>query len=220
MPTLAIFKGEPIDKLVTRLFPTTTAGGAQASKQAADALLKANPQLSDLTHLAAGTVIVVPDLPQQSANSSEILQPATLPPTDSVRLLGDQATAFGTALAAQAASAAAQANATITLLKDSGLTTAASRDQTLAGRLTAITNSTNAALKDMQTQQAIILQGLAQLQQDLAKFTAPTLPGTPPPPPVTPPPPPPPRPEPIVTPVTPVRPSATRGPRAAKKKKK
>jgi phage tail protein X len=204
MPTLAIFKGEPLDKLVTRLFPATT-GSTQANKAATDALLKANPQLSDLSHLAPGTVIVVPDLLQQATNSSEILRPATLMPSDSVRLVRDQATAFGTALAAQVASATAQADATITLLKDSGLALAASRDQTLAGHLTTITNSTNVALKDMQTQQAIILQGLAQLQQDLGTFIALTVPSTPAHPTVSPPPPPPvtppPGPGPLVTPV-------------------
>jgi phage tail protein X len=234
MPTLAIFMGEPLDKLVARLFPATTRGGAQASRQAADALLKANPQLSDITHLSSGTVIVVPDLPQQTANSAEILQPAILAPTNVVHVLGDQATAFGTALAAQAASTAAQANATITLLKDPSLAAAASKNQILAGRLTAVTNSTSAALKDMQTQQAVILQGLAQLQQDLAKFTAPTLPGTPPAQPMTPPPvtpPPQPQPGPIVTSPEPAptpaatslareKPTPQRAPRAAKKKKK
>jgi hypothetical protein len=193
-------------------------GGAQVNRQATDALLKANPQLSDLTHLSPGTVIVVPDLPQQTANSSEVLQPATLAPTDPVRLVGEQATAFGTALAAQITAATAQANATITLLKDPGLTTAAARDQTLAARLSAITNSTNVALREMQTQQAVIMQALAQLQDDLAKFTAPTLPGTPPPPPMTPPP----RPGPTVPPITSARPdraSAPRAPRAPRKKK-
>lgn len=225
MVSLAIFKGEKsIDELAARLFPPA-AGGA-ANPQATAALLKANPQLSDLAHLPAGATIVVPDLPAQAPSSAETVTATTLAPADPVRALGDQATAFGTALAAQVAAATAQANATLALLKDSGLTAAGSRDQTLAARLTAITNITNASLKDMQTQQATLQQGLAQLQQDLAKFTAPTLPATPPSPPVTPPPPPVtprPGPGPIVTPVTPARPdiaSAARAPRAPRKKKK
>jgi phage tail protein X len=224
MPTLAIFKGEPLDKLVTRLFPTTTAGGAQASRQAADALLKANPQLSDPGRLSPGTVIVVPDLPQQAANSRETLQTATLAPADAARLLGEHAAAFATALAAQVTGTTAQANATLTLLKDPGLTSAAARDRTLAARLTALTNSTNAALADIPTQQAVIAQGLAQLQQDLAKFTASTLPGTPSPvtpSPVTPSPPvtPTPGPRPAVTSSTADEPPPARAPRAARKKK-
>jgi hypothetical protein len=58
--SFAIFKGETnIKDLVNRLFrlPDTT---AKTAKQAADGLLQANPQLTDLSKVAAGTVIVVP----------------------------------------------------------------------------------------------------------------------------------------------------------------
>jgi hypothetical protein len=230
MVSLAIFKGEKnVADLAARLFPSA-AGGAP-SAQATAALLKANPQLSDLAHLPDGAVLVVPDLPAQAPSSSETVSAATLAPADPVRVLGDQAAALGTGLATQAANATAQANATLTLLKDSGLTAAASKDQTLAARLTTISNTTSAALKDVQTQQTIIQQGIAQLQEDLAKFVSPTLPSTPPAsptPPVTPPSPvTPPRPStppvsnlPTRPPVASERPSLARAPRTPKGKKK
>jgi phage tail protein X len=169
MPRLAMFKGERnLDELAARLFPTT--GGPQARKQAADALLKANPQLTDLGRLPAGSVIVVPDTPA-AVNASEIVHLATFSPGDSARLVNEHVTAFASALVAQSANAAAQADSTLKLLRDRSLTAAASRDQDLAKRLTAISDNTKAALKDLQTEQATLQHGLAQLQEDLAKFT-------------------------------------------------
>jgi hypothetical protein len=58
--SFAIFKGETnIKDLVNRLFrlPDRT---AKTAKQAADALLQANPQLKDMSKVPAGSVIVVP----------------------------------------------------------------------------------------------------------------------------------------------------------------
>jgi phage tail protein X len=170
MPSLAMFKGERnLDELVARLFPATT-GRPQARKQATEALLKTNPQLADLGRLPAGSVIVVPDTPA-AVNAGETVHPATFTPADFARLVNEHVTAFASALAAQSANAAAQADATLKLLNDRSLTAAASRDQELAQRLTTISENTKSALKDLQAQEATLQQDLAQLQKDLAKFT-------------------------------------------------
>lgn len=56
----AIFKGETtIKDLVTRLF-TLPDKTAKTAKQAADALIQANPQLSDLSKVPPGTIINIP----------------------------------------------------------------------------------------------------------------------------------------------------------------
>jgi hypothetical protein len=107
--------------------------------------------------------------------ASETVHPATFTPADSARLVNEHLTAFASALAAQSANAAAQADSTLKLLRDSSLTAAAARDQELAQRLTAISDNTKAALKDVQAQQAMLQQGLAQLQADLAKFLKPPI---------------------------------------------
>ena len=184
MPTLVMFKGERnLDELAARLFPGS---GPQARNQATDALLKANPQLADLGRLPAGSVIVVPDTPA-AVNASETVHPATFTPADSARLVNEHVTAFASALAAQSANAAAQADATLKLLGNSALTAAAARDQELAQRLTTISDNTKAALKDVQAQQATLQQGLAQLQEDLAKFNKASPPSPAPPVPQPPP---------------------------------
>jgi phage tail protein X len=217
-------KGESPDELVARLFPAT-AGSPQARKQATDALLKANPQLADLGRLPPGSIIVVPDTPT-AVNASETVHPASFTPADSARLVNDHVTAFASALVAQSANAAAQADVTLKLLRDRSLTTAASRDEELARRLTTISDNTKAALKDLQAQQATLQQGLEQLQEDLAKFTK----AFPLPPAPTPPAPPMPQPPPVgparppLPPMplraAPTKPPAPRTARATKTKKR
>jgi hypothetical protein len=60
--TFAIYKGERnISELVSRLFRLQGKGSQAASKQAAEALLKANPQLKNFSKLEVGSVITVPD---------------------------------------------------------------------------------------------------------------------------------------------------------------
>jgi phage tail protein X len=223
MSSLAMFKGErSLDELAARLFPAA-GGGRQARKQATDALLKANPQLADLGRLPAGAVVVVPDTPA-AVNAGETVHPSTFTAADSARLVNEHVTAFASALAAQSANAAAQADATLKLLRDRSLTAAAGRDQDLAKRLTTISDNTKGALKDLQAQQATLQQALAQLQEDLAKFVAPSAPAPTPPAPTSPQPPPvvPGRPAPAPTSLraAPASSPAPRSPRTTKKKKK
>ena len=66
----AIYKGEKnMSELVSRLFGLQGKGTQSAIKQAADALLKTNPQLKDFSKVAVGSVIAVPGTapPLQSA---------------------------------------------------------------------------------------------------------------------------------------------------------
>jgi hypothetical protein len=57
-----MFKGEKtVVDLAKRLFVLKGRGSAEATKQAADALLNANPQLRDLTNVPPGSLVAVPD---------------------------------------------------------------------------------------------------------------------------------------------------------------
>lgn len=78
--SFAIFKGETnIKDLVNRLFrlPDKT---AKTAKQAADALVEANPQLKDLSKVPVGSVIVVP-------NNAPPLNPSETAPAPATRQL-------------------------------------------------------------------------------------------------------------------------------------
>ena len=58
----AIFKGEKtVNDLGSRLFRIQGRGAQPAMKRATDALLKANPQLKDLSKVPVGALITVPD---------------------------------------------------------------------------------------------------------------------------------------------------------------
>ena len=172
---LAMFRGETsIEALATRLFRLRS-GNSQAGRQATEALLRANPQLANLERVPPGSVIVVPDT-AAAVNAGETVQPAAFTLTDSAGLLAEHVAAFASALAAQTADAAAQANSTLKLVRDRSLATAAGKDQDLAQRLTAISDNTKTTLADLQAQQATLKQALAQLQEDLAKFTNASLP--------------------------------------------
>src|SRR5215831_7628562 len=58
----AIFKGERnVTDLASRLFRVQSRGAQAAIKQAADALLQANPQLKDLNKVLVGSLIAIPD---------------------------------------------------------------------------------------------------------------------------------------------------------------
>jgi hypothetical protein len=198
MAQLAIFKGEKsIDELAARLFQIK-GNDPQASKQAADALMQANPQLASLDRVPAGSVVVVPDTPHP-VNTGEIEQPAALL-ADPARSVAENVNAFGSSLAAVSADAAAQADSTLNLLQDRSLKAAAAIDQVLAQRLVTIEESTKTTLKDLQAKQTMLQQALAQMQQDLARFLKPPAP-SPPPPPAAPgnPPPSPPTPSPQVS---------------------
>ena len=58
----AIYKGEKsVTDLANRLFRLQGRGSQAATRHAADALLKANPQLSDISKMPPGSLIAVPD---------------------------------------------------------------------------------------------------------------------------------------------------------------
>ena len=172
---LAMFRGETsIEALAARLFRLSS-GNSQAGRQATEALLRANPQLANLERVPPGSVIVVPDT-AAAVNAGETVQPAAFTLTDSAGLLAEHVAAFVSALAAQTADAAAQANSTLKLVRDRSLATAAGKDQDLAQRLAAISDNTKTTLADLQAQQATLEQAVGQLQEDLAKFTNASLP--------------------------------------------
>lgn len=78
-----MFKGEKsVTDLANRLFNIQGRGSQAAIKQAADALLKANPQLKNIGKLPPGSLIAVPDtappvVPQETGISVGLVRSAT-----------------------------------------------------------------------------------------------------------------------------------------------
>jgi hypothetical protein len=226
---LAIFKGEKsIEDLAARLF--ARGGDAQASKQAAEVLIEANPQLANLERVPSGSVVMVPDTPH-AVNVGEVVDPMTTAAADFSRSVAEHIATFTIGLDGAARAAAAQASATLQLLQDPSLKSAADADPALKQRLAAIEGNAKATPKDVEDKQKVLQQAVDQMQQDLAKFFPPPapspVPSPPPPPPTGGPPSPRPRPDrppvgpaqPAVAPATPkAKKPARRGPRKTKPK--
>jgi phage tail protein X len=74
---LATFKGEKtVNDLGSRLFRIRGRGSQAAMKQATDALLKANPQLKDLSKVPVGALITIPDIAPPIAPGEEVTSAA------------------------------------------------------------------------------------------------------------------------------------------------
>jgi phage tail protein X len=72
-----MFKGEKtINDLGSRLFRVRGRGSQLAMKQATDALLKANPQLKDLSKVPMGALITIPDTAPPIAPGEEVTSAA------------------------------------------------------------------------------------------------------------------------------------------------
>jgi len=111
----AIFKGETsLKDLVSRLFNISGKGSQAKADQAAKALVQANPQLQDLSKVAAGTVIRVP-ASAPPLNPAEIA-PASLSNRAAIAAQAQQTlTAISQRLADMDARAADSANAYLAL---------------------------------------------------------------------------------------------------------
>ncbi len=168
--SFAIYKGEKnVTELAARLFQLRGSGSQAAIKQASDALLRANPQLKDISQVPIGSVLVVPfDAPAVQPDQS----PA---PANMVR-------AFGAARAQQLlanldsrlseidAQANDATNATLTLTKTKQVKAAAANNPNLRVNLPAIVKSSEARLKDLQGRQDSRTKAIAVVRKGLTQF--------------------------------------------------
>ena len=73
----AIYKGEKsVTDLANRLFRLQGRGSQAATKHAADSLLKANPQLSDMSKMTPGALITIPDTAPPMHPDEQAVTPA------------------------------------------------------------------------------------------------------------------------------------------------
>ncbi|HEV2387297.1 MAG TPA: hypothetical protein VGS20_08585 [Candidatus Acidoferrales bacterium] len=166
----ASFKGEKtINDLVSRLFNIKGPGSSAAQKQAASSLIAANPQLKDLAAVPVGTVLSVPDLPHP-VNLAELTPPPAVLLSQPGALALDRLGALRQTVAAVAATGTSDANATIALVQNPDVQAAAAQNPALAQLLPQIAQQAQADLQEIQTEQALYDQAIAQMQQILAKF--------------------------------------------------
>jgi hypothetical protein len=168
--SFAIYKGDKnMAELVGRLFQLQGKGSQTAAKKATDALLKANPNLKDMTNVPVGSIIAVPETvapiqPSESVSESAIMRSAVVARSQASLDLVEQ----------QFASISARAvGLTQSLLNATDLPElrAATKDSAdLRRGLAEIITTTQEMLKDLEGDQAARSAEVNEIQSDLMTF--------------------------------------------------
>jgi hypothetical protein len=162
---LARYNGERnLWDLVARLYEIKGTGSVERTRQAGEALLRANPHLGDLSHVPEGVVIVVPQLPD-SPPTGEVKSPASMtgPLLDEVRRRLEEAhRLLEESLKAQEA----ETNRTLKLLQSGELQDLV-KDSDAKTMLEDIQRATAADLKEATLLQAEQEQVFGQMYVDL-----------------------------------------------------
>jgi len=169
--SFAIYKGEKnISELVSRLFRLQGKGSQAANKQAADALLKANPQLKDFSKLALGSVITMPETapllhPAARADRFVLMRSAAVQRARQAMGVGDSQLTEVRAVDAT--------KSFLELSKSRELQAAAANNPDLKKGLAEIITTAEQMLKDLQTAPAARKDQIAELDNHLATLLEP-----------------------------------------------
>ena len=164
----AVSKGEAsAADLTTRIFEIKGQGAAETAKRATAALLEANPHIKDLTNVPPGTIIVIPDLPDnptvrapQTAGVGDKLDGhLKIAVKESAEVIGKSVDARETAM-----------NATIEALKNRELSDFVAQRPELKEQLARIGEAAKADLKDIKAAAAAQKEAMAQLEEALKKM--------------------------------------------------
>jgi len=172
-----IFKGEKsVNELATRIFRIPSSGSQAATNQAAAVLVKANPQLADLSKVPLGSLIAVPDnapaiSPDERAVASGVVRSLTAQTVQSAfEALQQRLTGIDTSATSRLKPAMDRIQTTDckTALKN-----LSDQRPELVDRLPTvdrIAKDTEDMMKDLQSAQDLRQQALAQLTAALASF--------------------------------------------------
>jgi phage tail protein X/ribosomal protein L12E/L44/L45/RPP1/RPP2 len=151
--------GEIADKLYLRLTP-------KQRETAEAAILKANPQLSDLRAVPKGAVLRVPDIPELRAKTNRNLEN---PDAQIAAMVGEALTAFGVRIDQHAQSADTEIKAQLALLKGKDIKAALANAPTLQAQAQSATEALTARGKaiaaDQKALQAVLKQAISDLER-------------------------------------------------------
>ncbi len=173
----AMYKGEKsVTDLANRLFRLQGRGSQAATKHAADALLKANPQLGNISKMTPGTLITIPDTAPPMHPDEQAVTPA-LVRSFAVERVQSAFDALHQRLSEIEASATDQVKAGMDRMQTPEVKAAS---KTVAGLnpnlaevlpgMDSITKDTKTMLKDSQTVQDLRKQSQTQMRAALASF--------------------------------------------------
>jgi DNA repair exonuclease SbcCD ATPase subunit len=164
----AVSKSEnELSELTARLFDIKGRGAAATAKSAEAALLKANPHITDIRKIPEGTLIMIPELPDNPPVRAA--QTAGIEPTLSQHLksaLKELADAIDRSAASEEQAAAAANEA----LKSRELKDFAAQLPELKAQIDKISNAAKDQLKEVKAEAAAQKEALSQLQAALGKL--------------------------------------------------
>lgn len=164
----AVSKGEKdVAEITTRLFDIKGKGAAETAKRTEAALLAANPHLSDLTKVPAGTIIVIPDLPDNPAVRAPQTAGIGAELGDHLKVAVNESTDV---IGRSADSGEASVTATIEALKNRELRDFAAQSPELKEQLDKLGETAKASLKDVKAAATAQKEALAQLEEALKKM--------------------------------------------------
>ena len=164
----AVSKGETnVAELTTRLFDIKGQGAAETAKRTEAALLAANPHLTNLTRVAPGTLIMIPDLPDSPAVRAP--QTAGIRPEldDHLKIAVKESTDV---IGRSAGVGEAAVAATLDALKDREFKDFAAQSPELKGQLDKIAEISKADLKEIKAAASAEKDAIAQLQEAMSKL--------------------------------------------------
>jgi hypothetical protein len=168
--SFAIYKGEKnVTELAARLFKLRGSSSQAAVKQASDALLRANPQLKDISQVPIGSVVVVPpDAPAVSPDQSPA--PANIVRAFAAARAQQLLATLDSRLSDIDAQANDATNAILALAKTKEVKAAAANDPNLKANLPAIVKSSETRLKNLKGSQDSRTKAIAAVRKGLTQF--------------------------------------------------
>jgi hypothetical protein len=160
-------KSVTVSALTQEVFDTNKVKSA-AVKHAQAALREANPHWGEHTKLPAGTLVLVPEVPGLRASASQPTPVVSAAVVDQLKqvLANAQAVSQNSAV-----TAAREIEASVALAKSKDLIVLIREAPELRIRLAQINEQAKVQLKQIETDKAAQLQGLAQLAKDLGTLS-------------------------------------------------
>ena len=155
-------------ELTRDVFEIKGTKGATAARNIHAALREANPHIADFKELPAGTLVVVPDLPGIKAAS--VQSPGQVSP-ELMKYLKRVLAAAKAVVEKSAAAQSEDAEASVSLVKNRELAALARTTPELKDRLSKIVEQAKSQSKQVAEDKKAQIQGLAQLEKDLASLS-------------------------------------------------
>jgi uncharacterized protein YdcH (DUF465 family) len=154
--------------LSREVFEIKGAKAAAAAKRAQAALREANPHLADVKKVPAGTLVIVPDVPGTKEAPAQSVGDVS---AEMISRLRSALAAAKKVIEESADSQLRDAEATLSLAKDRELSRLAKQTPELKERMVRVIEEAKKQSSEVAEDKKAQIQGLAQLEKDLASLS-------------------------------------------------